>query len=80
MSDVMIVMKFEHWNLYMPQTEKHMSCLLIFISFLGLMIMKEKQVDRSRMFYLRHVECGGPSHQETDRATLSKSLTTFGFA
>ncbi|CAN6990657.1 unnamed protein product [Brassica rapa subsp. trilocularis] len=29
------------------------------------------------MFYLRHVECGGPSHQETDRATLSKSLTTF---
>ena len=41
MSEVMIVMKFEHCNLYMPQTEKRMSCLLIFISFFGLMIMRE---------------------------------------
>ncbi|CAF2153431.1 hypothetical protein YC2023_005188 [Brassica napus] len=40
------------------------------------MILREKQGGRSLMFYLRHVECGGPSHQETDQATLSNSLST----
>ena len=33
----------------------------------GLIIVRENQVGRSRMFYLTHVECGDPSHQETDQ-------------